>query len=188
MEDPADRSRLCEEILRALPEWFGLEEPIREYIREVAELPTFAVGRDGFLALKIHTEAAAEIYVMGVRPERHRGGIGTALVEASEHFLAARGIEYLQVKTLGPSEPDETSNTVLVVEVDQQRSSVDPPSPHASPRFPLTSWAGHRPCPTRSMQECIEMGRRTGRTAARATRIPGAEPQPASGTARPRLR
>jgi GNAT superfamily N-acetyltransferase len=74
-------------------------------VLEVAELPTFAVGRDGFLALKLHTEAAAEIYVMGVRPGSHRRGIGTALLEAAEAFLRERGVEYLQAKTLGPSHP-----------------------------------------------------------------------------------
>jgi GNAT superfamily N-acetyltransferase len=75
-------------------------------VQEVAELPAFAVGREGFLALKLHTEAAAEIYVMGVRPGSHRRGIGTALLESAEAFLRQRGFEYLQVKTLGPSHPD----------------------------------------------------------------------------------
>ncbi|HUI36512.1 MAG TPA: GNAT family N-acetyltransferase, partial [Gaiellaceae bacterium] len=56
---------------------------------------------------KQHTDAAAEIYVMGVRPESHRRGLGTALLEAAEAFLREREVEYLQVKTLGPSLPDE---------------------------------------------------------------------------------
>jgi ribosomal protein S18 acetylase RimI-like enzyme len=107
VEEPEARSQLCREVLAALPDWFGIEEAVQRYVRDVAELPTFAVGRDGFLTLKQHTEAAAEIYVMGVRPESHRRGIGTALVEAAESFLRARGAEYLQVKTLGPSHPSE---------------------------------------------------------------------------------
>lgn len=94
-------------MLAALPGWFGIEEAVERYVREVAELPTFAVERDGFLALKQHTDAAAEIYVMGVRPESHRRGIGTALLEAAEAFLRGREVEYLQVKTLGPSHPSE---------------------------------------------------------------------------------
>jgi ribosomal protein S18 acetylase RimI-like enzyme len=94
-------------VLAALPGWFGIEEAVERYVREVAELPTFAVERDGFLALKQHTDAAAEIYVMGVRPESHRRGIGTALLEAAEAFLRGREVEYLQVKTLGPSHPSE---------------------------------------------------------------------------------
>jgi GNAT superfamily N-acetyltransferase len=82
---------------------------VRNYVREVAGLPTFAVGRNGlgFLTLKLNTEAAAEIYVMGVRPESHGRGIGSALLEAAESFLRAREVEYLQVKTLGPSRPSE---------------------------------------------------------------------------------
>jgi GNAT superfamily N-acetyltransferase len=105
--DPHERSRLCESILRELPEWFGIEEATAAYIRDVAELPTFAVEGDGFLSLKLHTPAAAEVYVMGVRPHRHRSGLGTALVASAEEYLRARGVEFLQVKTLGPSWPDE---------------------------------------------------------------------------------
>lgn len=105
VEDAVERSELCRSVLAALPEWFGIEEAVRQYVRDVADLPTFAVGRDGFLSLKVHNEASAEIYVMGVRPERQGQGLGTALVEAAESFLRALGVEYLQVKTLGPSRP-----------------------------------------------------------------------------------
>jgi GNAT superfamily N-acetyltransferase len=107
VEEPADRSQLCESILRALPDWFGIEEATAAYIRDVVELPTFAVEDKGFLALKLHTPKAAEVYVMGVRSENHRQGLGTALLCAAEDYLRERGVEYLQVKTLGPSRPDE---------------------------------------------------------------------------------
>ena len=92
-------------MLATLPEWFGIEEAVQHYVRQVAELPTFAVGRAGFLSLELHTEAAAEIHVMGVRPDGQGRGIGTALVQAAERFLLERDFEYLQVKTLGPSHP-----------------------------------------------------------------------------------
>jgi ribosomal protein S18 acetylase RimI-like enzyme len=107
VEEPEARSELCREILTALPDWFGIEEAVDAYVRDVAGLPTFAAGRDGFLALKQHTASAGEIYVMGVRPESRRYGLGTALLEAAESFLRAREVEYLQVKTLGPSHPSE---------------------------------------------------------------------------------
>ena len=43
---------------------------------------------------------------MGVRRERHGAGLGTAVLDAGEAYLRDRGVEYLQVKTLGPSRPD----------------------------------------------------------------------------------
>ena len=89
--------------MRALPEWFGIEAATAAYIREVRELETFAVGEIGLLALKQHNARAAEIHVMGVVPEQHRRGVGSALLAAAEHALRERGVEYLQVKTLGPS-------------------------------------------------------------------------------------
>lgn len=105
--DPAERSRICEVVLRDLPDWFGIEEATSAYIRDVAELPTFAVGDDAFLALKTHNPRAAEVYVMGVRRERHGQGLGSALLAVAESHLRQGGVEYLQVKTLGPSDPDE---------------------------------------------------------------------------------
>jgi GNAT superfamily N-acetyltransferase len=107
VRDARERSRLCEHVLRDLPEWFGIEEATRAYIRAVAELPTFAVDEDAILAVKVHNARAAEVYVMGVRRARHGQGIGTALLQAAERYLTDRGVEYLQVKTLGPSDPDE---------------------------------------------------------------------------------
>ena len=104
--EPAERSRLCEHVVHDLPEWFGIEEATAAYLRDVAALPTFGADGDGFLSLKLHTPRAAELYVMGVRRERHGEGLGTALLAAAEDFLRACGCEYLQVKTLGPSHPD----------------------------------------------------------------------------------
>jgi ribosomal protein S18 acetylase RimI-like enzyme len=54
-----------------------------------------------------HSRYAAEVYVMAVLPELHRQGIGRALLEHAEGMLAADGVEFLQVKTLAPSKPDE---------------------------------------------------------------------------------
>ncbi|HZS31625.1 MAG TPA: coenzyme F420-0:L-glutamate ligase [Gaiellaceae bacterium] len=102
--DPQERSRLVAAVLADLPEWFGWEDSNANYIREAAELPTFAVEPDaGFLCLKQHTPRAAELYVMGVRRDRHRQGAGRALVEAAERWCRAHGVRYLHVKTLGPS-------------------------------------------------------------------------------------
>ena len=107
ISDPAERSRIAEAVLRDLPDWFGIEEATRQYIEDAATLPTLAVEPDlGFLCVKQHTPRAAELYVMGVRREQHRRGIGRALVAEAERWCRARGIRYLQVKTLGPSRSD----------------------------------------------------------------------------------
>ena len=107
VEDAAERSRLCESVLRELPEWFGRAEANAAYVREVAGLPTFAVEDKGFVSLRLHGARAGELYVMGVRPEHQRCGVGTALLAVAEDYLRAHGAEYVQVKTLGPSRPSE---------------------------------------------------------------------------------
>ena len=107
IEESSARSQLCETVLRDLPEWFGIESATAAYIRDVAELATLGIGDDAILSLKLHTAFAAEVYVMGVRRSRHGQGLGTALMQAAEEYLRGRDFEYLQVKTLGPSDPDE---------------------------------------------------------------------------------
>jgi GNAT superfamily N-acetyltransferase len=104
------QSALCAPILEALPEWFGIPEANAQYVRDIELLPTF-LARDGdkllgFLTIKQHYPESAEVLVMGVRPDRHRSGTGQALMEASETWLRAEHVTFLQVKTRGPSTPD----------------------------------------------------------------------------------
>jgi ribosomal protein S18 acetylase RimI-like enzyme len=103
-------SSACIPILRLLPEWFGIEEEILYYEQEIEHLPTILAKADrgvlGFLSVKQHTPYSAEILVMAIRPGVQRAGIGRALVDAAEVYARGLGIEYMQVKTLGPSKPD----------------------------------------------------------------------------------
>ena len=105
-----NQSSLCVPLLRLLSDWFGIEAAILNYEREIEHLPTFLAnaggGMLGFLSLKQHTPYSAEILVMAVHPDVQRGGIGRALVEAAQGYARGLGIEYMQVKTLGPSNPD----------------------------------------------------------------------------------
>jgi GNAT superfamily N-acetyltransferase len=100
----------CEPILRALPQWFGIPQATEQYLRDIGGLPTLMASLGGqtvgFLTLKEHSQYAAEIHVMGVRPELHRHGTGRALVTRAEEYLCERGIEFLQVKTLSERHPD----------------------------------------------------------------------------------
>jgi ribosomal protein S18 acetylase RimI-like enzyme len=100
-------------ILRALPQWFGIEEATQHYIEAASDHPTI-LARDtacgdlpiGFLTLRQHSPAAAEVYVMGVLPTYHRRGVGRALLSAAEAYLCATGVRFLQVKTLSDKHPD----------------------------------------------------------------------------------
>jgi len=107
LANPAEKSALCDTVLRALPQWFGNEAARVDYVSRVRDAPFFAAYEDGaavgFLALKEHNAYTAEIMVMGVLPEYHRRGVGAALVRACEQSCRARKIEYLTVKTLDAS-------------------------------------------------------------------------------------
>ena len=105
------KTAVCMPILRALPNWFGLEESLVHYADEIQKLPTFlAYEADevvGFITLKQHNPYSVEVYVMGVLPEIHRKGIGRTLMEQSFVWMKEQKLEYVQVKTLAPSHPDE---------------------------------------------------------------------------------
>lgn len=102
-------------LLAMLPTWFGIEASNAEYIARARTLPAYLAwpGGDeaqeypaGVLLAVRHFPKAAEIYLMAVDPGVHRSGAGRALVQTLESDLIAEGVEFLQVKTLGPSSPD----------------------------------------------------------------------------------
>jgi len=107
----AGAGAICDDILAALPHWFGFPASAAAYVESAERGPTVVAtldGRDcGILALLLHTPYAAEIVAMGVVPELHYAGIGHALLEEAEAWLAERDMEYLQVKTLSPRSADE---------------------------------------------------------------------------------
>jgi ribosomal protein S18 acetylase RimI-like enzyme len=108
-----------ERLLRLLPGWFGIETSIIEYVESARELPTYLAwpssgpaGQNqarpvGVLLAARHFPCSAEIHLMAVDPALHRRGAGQALAAALEADLIADGVEFLQVKTLGPSQQDE---------------------------------------------------------------------------------
>ena len=101
----------CAEILETLPTWFGIPASVEDYIATADRSPTViaSLGDEdvGLLTLVMHSRYAAEVYVMAVRPQHHRQGIGRALLRHAEATLVADGVEFLQVKTLAPSRPDD---------------------------------------------------------------------------------
>jgi ribosomal protein S18 acetylase RimI-like enzyme len=97
--------------LVTLPTWFGIPAAVEDYIARADRSPTIIASLAdedvGLLTLVRHSPCAAEVYVMAVLPEFHRQGIGQALLGHAEAMLAAEGVEFLQVKILASSKPDE---------------------------------------------------------------------------------
>jgi GNAT superfamily N-acetyltransferase len=108
---PSGSGELCRSILAELPEWFGLPESNAAYERLAEAGPAWIarlVGQDiGLMVLKPHFADALEIELIIVRPARHRGGAGRALVEQAMAQARSEGRRFLTVKTRGPSLPYE---------------------------------------------------------------------------------
>ena len=107
VSNPNNKSKICQTILRSLPDWFAVEESIVDYTAKVCNMPFFIVVENtnpiGFVAVKIHSQFSAEVCVMGVIKEYHNQGIGTMLIEGVEKFCVTNGFKYLTVKTLDGS-------------------------------------------------------------------------------------
>lgn len=100
------------DLLDRLPVWFGNPESNAEYVESARQLPGFlAHGADGepigVLLCRRHFAESAEIHLIAVHPDRHRQGLGAALIAALESQLRAEGCRTMQVKTLGPSFPHD---------------------------------------------------------------------------------
>ena len=102
-----EKSKICNDILRTLPNWFGVEASIIDYVGQVKQMPFFAAfdcGKPiGFVAIKIHNSYTAEVCVMGVIKEYHRHGVGKRLIGCCDEYCRNNGIEFLTVKTLDES-------------------------------------------------------------------------------------
>ena len=110
--DVKQKALICESILRALPNWFGVEDSIINYIKETQRMPFIAVYKGdttvGFVAIKQHNQYTAEVYVMGVLTDFHRQGIGKLLIEECIQYCRDNDLEFLTVKTLDKSRESES--------------------------------------------------------------------------------
>jgi GNAT superfamily N-acetyltransferase len=101
------RREICREILESLPEWFGIPESITEYADAAEKLDMLGIIINdvtaGFVLLRNTSDVATDVYVIAIRPDMHRRGLGSALVHAASDWACSAGRKYLTVKTLGPS-------------------------------------------------------------------------------------
>ena len=91
-------------ILRMLPEWFGNEKGILDYVNSVHNFPYWSAFDKnkciGFFSIKIHYNRTGDIYVCGVDPNYHGKGVGTLLYKESENYCIKNKCKYIIVKTL----------------------------------------------------------------------------------------
>ncbi|WP_455061027.1 GNAT family N-acetyltransferase [Parvimonas micra] len=102
--DIDEKEKISREILNDLPEWFGMPESTEEYITDSQDKPFIACFMDkeavGFVVLNATSVDCADIFVMGIKKNYHRMGIGTKLNDAYEELAKKLGYTYSQVKTV----------------------------------------------------------------------------------------
>lgn len=102
--DIKEKEKISREILNDLPEWFGMPESTEEYITDSQDKPFIACFMDneavGFVVLNSTSVDCADIFVMGIKKNYHRMGIGTKLNDAYEELAKRLGYTYTQVKTV----------------------------------------------------------------------------------------
>ena len=91
------------EILRDLPEWFGIPESTQAYIEGAKDLRVWAAYQEGdllgFVSLSYSSEDCAEIDCLGVKKAHQVRGIRSQLLATLESE-ACKKVDYLQVKTV----------------------------------------------------------------------------------------
>lgn len=102
--DIDEKEKISREILNNLPEWFGMPESTEEYITDSQDKPFIACFMDneavGFVVLNSTSVDCADIFVMGIKKNYHRMGIGTKINDAYEKLAKKLGYTYTQVKTV----------------------------------------------------------------------------------------
>ncbi len=112
LNDPGKRKFLCQTIIAALPEWFGIEEYNVRYAKDAAIMEGLVATVDGDpVGLLVHkTEidphlelSVLNIHWLGVQPTLHRKGAGSALMAAVFDLAHARGLDTVTVESLDPA-------------------------------------------------------------------------------------
>ena len=115
ISDEKEKKNIARCILEALPDWFGIPEAREEYISGSEGMIFFAAyDRErpiGFLYLKETGKSTVELYVMGVRKEYHRQGIGRELFGEAKKAAREAGYAFMQVKTVRMGRYEEYDRT-----------------------------------------------------------------------------
>jgi ribosomal protein S18 acetylase RimI-like enzyme len=112
IEGPTSHAQVdCEAILRSVPQWFGIEEALLEYVANTAVYPTFVIREAGevlgFVSLREHFPSAWEIDCIAVHAKARNRGYGRILLAHAEEWLSSQGVKLLQVKTIAATSPNK---------------------------------------------------------------------------------
>ena len=103
VKDEEQKMAVVAEVLKALPEWFGIPESTQAYIEGAKDLQVWAAYQEGdllgFVSLSYSSEDCAEIDCLGVKKAHQGRGIGSQLLATLESE-ACKKVDYLQVKTV----------------------------------------------------------------------------------------
>ncbi|MFS9134406.1 GNAT family N-acetyltransferase [Streptococcus mitis] len=102
------------EVLKDLPEWFGIPESTQAYIEGTTDLQVWAAYQEsdltGFVSLSYSSEDCAEIDCLGVKKAYQGRKIGSQLLATLESE-ARKKVDYLQVKTVAESSNKDYDRT-----------------------------------------------------------------------------
>jgi len=136
---PGDAAR-CDEIVASLPEWFGVEEGIREAADAVRHQRGLVDEREGtvlgFVTYEPRATESAEITWIAVHADARGGGIGTALLDVLTARLVRERKRLLFVQTLSDREdpgPEYAATRAFYLGrgfVPAAEIDLDPPDPN----------------------------------------------------------
>ena len=103
VKDVNQKMAVVAEVLKDLPEWFGIPESTQAYIEGAKDLQVWAAYQEndltGFVSFSYSSEDCAEIDCLGVKKAYQGRGIGSQLLATLESE-ANKNVDFLQVKTV----------------------------------------------------------------------------------------
>ena len=103
VKDENQKKAVVAEVLKDLPEWFGIPESTQAYIEGTTDLQVWAAYQEsdltGFVSLSYSSEDCAEIDCLSVKKAYQGRKIGSQLLATLESE-ARKKVDYLQVKTV----------------------------------------------------------------------------------------
>ena len=103
VKEANQKKAVVAEVLKDLPEWFGIPESTQAYIEGAKDLQVWAAYQESdltsFVSLAYSSEDCAEIDCLGVKKAYQGRGIGSQLLATLESE-ARKKVDFLQVKTV----------------------------------------------------------------------------------------